>query len=129
MAVTRDTTAANVKPLEGAVIRRFTAGAAIEAGEIVVMSSDGYVDPANTGAFATSSVVGVSLQDVASGQRVDVVTFGPVLAFSGGTPGGLVYASDTAGEPSESVGTKDVLVGIAESATVLFVRPEFIDRS
>lgn len=129
MAVIREVDASLVKPLEGASIRRFTAGAAIEAGEIVVMSSDGYIDPANTGAWGTSVVVGVALQDVASGARVDVVTFGPVLAFSGGTCGGLVYASDTAGEPSESVGTKDVLVGFMESATVLFVRPEFIDRS
>ncbi len=129
MAVTRNTDAAVVKPLESAVIRRFTAGAAIEAGEIVVMSSDGYIDPANTGAWGTSVAIGVAIQDVASGQRVDVVTFGPILAFSGGTPGGLVYASDTAGEPSESVGTKDVLIGFMESATVLFVRPEFIDRS
>ncbi len=129
MAVTRNTDAAIVKPLEGAIIRRYTAGAAIEAGEIVALMADGYVDPANTGAWDGSCVAGVALQDVASGARVDVVTFGPVLAFSGGTPGGVVYASDTAGEPAEAVGTKDVLVGWMESATVLFVRPEFIDRS
>jgi hypothetical protein len=129
MAVIREVDASLVKPLESASIRRFTAGATIEAGEIVVMMADGYVDPANTGAWTGSAVLGVALQDVASGSRVDVVTFGPVLAFSGGTCGGLVYASDTAGEPSESVGTKDVLVGFMESATVMFVRPEFIDRS
>ncbi len=129
MAVTRNTDAAVVKPLEGAIIRRYTAGAAIEAGEIVSMMADGYVDPADTTNFTAAAVLGVAIQDVAAGSRVDVVTFGPILAFSGGTPGGLVYASDTAGEPSESVGTKDVLVGVMESATVLFVRPEFIDRS
>ena len=129
MAVTRNTDAAVVKPLEGAVIRRYTAGATIEAGEIVAMMADGYVDPADTGAFTGAVVMGVAIQDVAAGARVDVVVFGPILAFAGGTPGGLVYASDTAGEPSESVGTKDVLVGVMESATVLFVRPEFIDRS
>lgn len=129
MAVTRNTDAAVVKPLEGAIIRRYTAGAAIEAGEIVAIMADGYVDPANTGAWDGSCVVGVALQDVAAAGRVDVVTFGPVLAFSGGTIGMAIYASDTAGEPSESVGTKDVLVGFMESATVMFVRPEFIDRS
>ena len=129
MAVTRNTDAAVVKPLEGAIIRRFTAGATIEAGEIVSMMADGYVDPANTAAFTGSCVVGVALQDVAAGARVDVVTFGPVLAFSGGTPGLPVFASDTAGEPAEAVGTKDVVVGFMESATVLFVRVELIDLS
>jgi hypothetical protein len=130
MAVARDTTAEHIKPLEGSIVRRFTAGAAIAAGEIVVMSSDGYIDPANTAAFATSSVLGIALQAAsAAGDRVDVVVFGPVLCLTGGTPGAFVYASDTAGEPSDSVGTKDVIVGIAESATVLFVRPQFIDLS
>ena len=129
MAVTRNTDAAVVKPLEGAIIRRFTAGAAIEAGEIVALKADGYVDPADTSAWTGSCVVGVALQDVAAGARVDVVIAGPVLAFSGGTPAGLVYASDTAGEPSESVGTKDVLVGKMESATVMIVDIQYIDRS
>jgi hypothetical protein len=41
----------------------------------------------------------------------------------------LIYASDTAGEPSESAGTKDLVVGYAESATVLFVQPQIIDFS
>lgn len=129
MAVTRNTDASVVKPLEGAIIRRYTAGATIEAGELVSMSADGYIDPADGANFPGASLLGVALQDAAAGARVDVVTYGPVLAFSGGTPGGLVYVSDTAGEPSESVGTKDVLAGLMESATVLFVRPEFIDRS
>lgn len=129
MAIARDTTAKNIKPLEGASIRRFTAGATIAAGEIVSLMADGYVDPADTTAFTGSVVMGIALQAAAAGERVDVVTSGPVVCLTGATVGALVYASDTAGEPSESVGTKDVLVGIAESATILFVRPEFIDRS
>jgi hypothetical protein len=129
MSFGRDTTAANIKPLEGAIVRRFTAGTTIAAGEIVVMMADGYVDPANTAAFTGAVVLGIALQAALVGERVDVVTFGPVQCLLEGTPANLVYASDTAGEPAESVGTKDVLVGITESATVLFVRPEFIDRS
>jgi hypothetical protein len=131
VALARDTTEENVKPLDGAKIRRYTAGAAIEAGEIVSMMADGYVDPADTTDFTAACVVGIALQDVAAGERVDVVTQGPVTAFTGGTPGTLVYATDTAtaGEPSVTNGTKIVLVGVMESATTLFVRPEFIDRS
>jgi len=129
MAFGRNTTAELIKPLDGAVVRRFTAGATIAAGEIVALMADGYVDPANTTDFTAACVVGIAIKAAVSGQRVDVVTHGAVVCLTGATPGSLIYASDTAGEPSESVGTKDVLVGIAESATVLFVRPEFIDRS
>ena len=131
MALARETTAELVKPLEGAIIRRFTAGATIEAGEIVSMAADGYLDPADTTDFTLACVVGIALQDVAITQRVDVVVHGPVLCCSGGTPGTLVYATDTAtaGEPSVTAGAKVVLVGVMETATILFVRPEFIDRS
>ena len=129
MAFGRNTTAELIKPLDGAVVRRFTAGATIAAGEIVALMADGYVDPANTTDFTAACVVGIAIKAAVSGQRVDVVTHGAVVCLTDATPGSLIYASDTAGEPSESVGTKDVLVGVAESATVLFVRPEFIDRS
>jgi len=129
MAAVRDTTAANIKPLEGSIVRRYTAGATIAAGEIVVMMADGYVDPANTAAWTGSAVLGIALAAAAAADRVDVVVYGPVKCLTGATIAGLIYASDTAGEPAETVGTKDVLVGIAESATILFVRPEFIDRS
>jgi len=129
MAAARDTTAANIKPLEGAIIRRFTAGATIAAGEFVSMMADGYVDPTDTQLMAGSALLGVALTAAGAGDRVDVVTFGPVQCMTGATPANLVYATDTAGEPGTSVGTIDILAGFAESATVLFVRPEFIDRA
>jgi len=124
MAIARDTTADNIKPLNGAIIRRFTAGAAVAAGEIVSMQSDGYVDPANT-TSAVQNVMGVALQAAAAaGQVIDVVVFGPVVCVTGATPGATIHASDTAGEPAESAGTNGGITGIAESATVVFVRPE-----
>ena len=124
MAIARDTTADNIKPLNGAMIRRFTAGAAVAAGEIVSMQSDGYVDPANT-TSAAQKVMGVALQAAAAaGQVIDVVVFGPVVCVTGATPGATIHASDTAGEPAESAGTNGGITGIAESATVVFVRPE-----
>ena len=129
MAFGRETDNTKIKPLQGAIIRRFTAGATIDAGEIVSMMADGYVDPANTTAFTGAVVAGIALADAASGDRVDVVVFGPVVCLSEATPGKLIFASNTAGEPSESVGEKDVIVGFAESASVLFVRPQMIDVS
>lgn len=122
MAISRDTTAEHIKPLEGAIVRRYTAGATIAAGEIVSMQSDGYVDPADT-TSAAQQVVGIALQAAASGARVDVVVYGPVLAISGGTPGSTLHATNTAGEPGESAGSNAGVVGFVESATVAFVRP------
>lgn len=123
MAIARDTTAANVKPLEGAIVRRFTAGSAIAAGELVSMSSDGYIDPSDS-TSAKNPVLGVAVQAAAAaGPRIDVVVFGPVVCLTGATPGALVYNSTTAGEPLESTAGNQTATGIAESATVLFVRP------
>ena len=130
MAFGRLTVAEQVKPLQGAIVRRYTCGAAIAAGEVASIMADGYVDPANASAMTGAVVLGIAINaTAAAGEKVDVVVFGPVVCLQEGTPANLVYASDTAGEPSETVGTKDVLVGITESASVLFVRPEFIDRS
>lgn len=119
MAIARDTTAANIKPLGGAVIRRGTLGDTTAAGEIVELQSDGYWDPA----VATAVVMngGIALQAGVVGDVIDIVVFGPVLCLTGATPGAIVYASDTAGEPAETAGTKSAVIGYAESATVLFV--------
>ncbi len=124
MAIARETVAANIKPLEGAIIRRFTLGATTEAGEYVAMQSDGKVDPG----VATGVVyaLGIALQGGADGDRVDVVVGGPVQCLTGATVGGIVYAGDTAGEPVQTAGTKTTILGVAESATVLFVRPSTI---
>jgi hypothetical protein len=121
MAIARDSVAANIKPLEGSVIRRFKLGATTEAGEYVVMQSDGKVDPG--AATAVQAPLGIALQGGVDTNIVDVVVFGPVQCLTGATIGAIVYAGDTAGEPVETAGTKSAVLGVAESATVLFVRP------
>lgn len=122
MAIARDTTAANIKPLEGAIIRRYTAGAAIAAGEIVSMQSDGFVDPSDsTGAAQT--IVGIAQKAAAVGDRLDVVVYGPVVCLTGATIGGAVYDSTTAGEPLQTTAGNQKQIGWAESETILFVRP------
>jgi len=123
MAFGRETTAANIKPLEGALIDRFTAGAAIAAGELVTMSSDGFIDPCDS-TGAKSLVLGVAVQAaVAAGERIDVVTHGRVRCLTGATPGAVVYNSTTAGEPLETTAGNQTIAGIAVSAEILFVRP------
>lgn len=135
MAIARDTTAANIKPLEGAIVRRFVAGAAIEAGEVVSMSSDGYIDPANAAAVATNRILGIALPvknqaaAYAAGDAVDVVVFGACQCVTGGTPGAVCYSSDTAGEPAETAGTKTAVVGLVIAATIVFVKPYIVSFS
>ena len=127
MAIARDTTAEHIKPLEGVQLRRGTLGATTEAGEIVALQSDGYWDPAiATGVVFT---IGIAIQGGIAGDRVDIVTGGPVAHTTGATPGALVYISDTAGEPGASAGTKTTIVGYSESATVTFVRPQIVSFS
>ena len=122
MAIARDTTAANIEPKEGAIIRRYTAGATIAAGEIVSMQSDGFVDPSDS-TSAAQMIVGIALAAAVATDRVDVVIFGPVECLTGATIGGAVYDSTTAGEPAQTTAGNQKQVGFAESATVLFVRP------
>jgi len=127
MAVARDTTAEHIKPLEGAIVQKVQLGATTEAGEAVTLQSDGKWDPtATSGAQLT---VAVAIQGGADTNWIDIVVYGPVKCITGGTPGALVYASDTAGEYSDTVGTKDLVVGWAKTATVLFVNPQIIDFS
>ena len=122
MATSRNTTAELIKPLEGATVIRCTSGAAIAAGELVAMSSDGYIDPCDC-TSAKNYVLGVAVQVAVAGQGVDVVAYGPVVCLTGATAGGLQYNSTTAGEPLETVTGNQTVAGIALSATVLFVRP------
>lgn len=119
MAIARDTTAANIKPLEGAIMRRGVLGDTTAAGEVVELQSDGYWDPANAAAVIMNG--GIAIQGGVAGDTIDIVAFGPVKCVTGATPGAIVYVSDTAGEPAETAGTKSAVIGYAESATILFV--------
>jgi hypothetical protein len=127
MAIARDTTAKNIKPLEGAIVRRVTLGATTLAGELITLQADGKWDPTNTAAAQVT--VAVALQGGADTEVVDAVVFGPVKCLTGATIGALVYGSDTAGEPAETAGTKSTIAGYNETATVLFVQPQIVDLS
>lgn len=128
-------TAADVRALKGAITRKAVAGEALTVGNVVYISSYSGTLPAVSkilgGAVATCNPFGVVVAGpptsasttVASGDVCDVVAFGPVAGFSGMTSGATVWASDTAGVAATAVGTKSGIVGLAESPTVLFVRP------
>ena len=124
MAIAVQTDASLVKPLEGAIVRRYTAAAAITAGQPVAVTSAGKVDLADGDSSdpVADFVTGVAVQTAAANERVDVVVFGPISAITGATIGAKVYISDTAGTPDQS-STSNGVIGWAESATVLFVNP------
>jgi hypothetical protein len=127
MSAITKASAANVKPLEGAITRRVTLGAATTAPSPVTLQSDGKWDPTDTSAAQLTCAV--AIQSGGDGDVVDAVVFGPVVALSGATIGSLVFGADAAGGFETAVGTKDLKIGYAETATVLFVQPQIIDFS
>lgn len=116
---------ADVKPLEGSVIRRGTLGAIVTAPGPVTQQSDGKWDHTDTSAVQLN--VAIPLQSGVDGDVVDLVMLGPVVALSGATPGAAVYGSDTAGNFDDAAGTKGLVIGRVEAATVLYVQPQVID--
>jgi hypothetical protein len=127
MAAARDTVAEHIKPLEVAIERRGTLGATTEAGEVITLQSVGFWDPSI--ATGVQFSVRIAVQGGVAGDRVDQVCYGPVVCMTGATIGARIFNTDTAGEMAETAGTKDTIVGYAESATVLFVQPQIIDMS
>lgn len=123
-AITQGT---DIKPLPGSIVRKGTLGTTVTKGDPVTLQSDGYWDPCDTS--TAQLTVGIAVQGGVVGDVIDIVVYGPVQCISGATPGALAYGSDTAGALDDAVGTKDLVVGYVESATVLFVRPQIIDFS
>jgi hypothetical protein len=125
-----------VRPLNGAIIRRFAAGGTVSVGQAVYVDSSGDVQAADADdvaqAQARGVVVGVGVAGATSastGQQVDVVTHGPVaLGASGLTDGAAVYVSPTAGAMDQTIpataGDFPFVIGWAESDGVLYVQPQ-----
>lgn len=120
-----------IKPLEGAVIRRYTAGAAVTAGWPVYLDSSGYVRIASASAHTSNMVIGVAIKAIASGDMGAVVVKGPILCLTGATPGTRIYTMNSAGgmDVVGGSGTAKTIVGVAESSTILHVRPHKVTMS
>ncbi len=127
MAAITKAAAAAVKPLEGHIVRRVQLGATVTAPSPITLQSDGKWDGTDTS--AAQLTVAVAIQSGVDTDYVDAVVFGPILALSGATIGALVYGADAAGGFETAVGTKDLVIGYAETATILFVIPQIIDFS
>lgn len=121
-----------IRPLGGAIIRTFTANAAINFGEAVTLrTADGKVEKTANGTakcigIAVSGSGGMGAASIAAGQEVGVVVFGPVAGYSGMTPGAQAFLSATAGG-LDTAGTNGV--GYSESSEVVFVMPDLADAA
>lgn len=123
-AITR--TKADARPTNDYLSQEIVMDVAVEAGQTVYVKSNGHGALANAGAAGTMCVLGLATMDCAAGRAVAVVTYGKFGGFSGMTPGAKVYASGTAGELDTAAGTVAQIVGIALSATDVFVSPTVV---
>jgi hypothetical protein len=127
---------ADVRPLPGCVIRRFTAGGTINMGEPVYLSGNNTVSQADGSAVATAACIGVAVAtpdggtSVAAGEEVDVVLLGPVAGYSTNMGyGAYFYVDDDGGVISTATGTKTTIIGVGLSGSVLLVRPQVVSLS
>jgi|GEM_PF-4247279 len=129
--------AEQIRPLNGATIRRLTAGAALNVGDVVYIDTDATVKPAiatsEAAAQARGIVVGVGVAgatSATSGGAVDVVTHGAVAVGAALTVGAPVYVSATAGKTDHTApattGQFPFVVGWAEAAQTLYINPQVI---
>jgi len=130
-------TAADVRPLPGCVVRRFTAGGAIDVGAPVVLSAAKTVVEADASTLAGATAIGVmvatapnaaSTTAAASGEECDVALFGPVAGFAC-TYNTIYYVDDDAGVIADAAGTKSFIIGIGLDTETLLVRPQFVALS
>jgi hypothetical protein len=138
-------TASGVRVVVGAIVRRFTLTGAVTVGDVVYIDSTGGAQKASaSGLVALSEVRGmvVSVQPASgtlgqttgvSGDKVDVVMFGPVefAPAANLTPGLPLYVSAvTAGRMDQTkpatVGWFPTIVGFAESTSRVFINPPAI---
>ena len=122
---TTDTT--KIKPLEGACVRRFNAGAAVTAGWPVYLDSSGNIRKARVGGGDKPGARGCADD---TGERRPWRRGGQgagVCLDGNATPGNKLLTMNSAGGMDHTGGTYKTVVGVAESSTVLFVRPRMSD--
>lgn len=112
------------------VVQTGNAGETVAAGQLVYLkNADGewYLVDADTLATVQNVIIGVAQGAGTDGNVIDggVLILGIDENQSGGTPGSLAYASNTAGGISTSAGTNVFRVGVYKSATQLYVNPYF----
>lgn len=132
-------TASRVRPLRGAITRRFPAASTnVAVGKPVYVKSDGKIELADADAVGTAQARGVvaSIGDrgdltAVVNQSCDVVVYGPMdIGASGLTDGANLFVSTTAGAMDQTApaasGDFPYMIGWAESDTIVFIQPQGI---
>lgn len=128
-------TAANVRPLNGAIIRRGEAGGSGNVGDAVYLDGANGWKLADADAEASSQARGIvvaqgseGVTTFADGDKIDIVVHGPVEGGASMTPGGAIFVSTTAGSLDQTApaasGDYPFAIGWAESASVIYVAPQ-----
>ena len=136
-------TAAQVKPLAGAIVRTITLAEAATAGQGMYPNASGAYLKADADAAGKYRATCILIADnqgngntgasYASGSEVSMVCFGPVSGFSGMDPSLSVWAGTTAGgftqtKPSGAL-TFAAPIGYPLDANTLFVSPQPFDTT
>jgi hypothetical protein len=124
-------TAGDVKPLPGALCRRFDTGAAVVAGNAVYIDSNGAVQKVDASNAVKARAIGFAVADndggtsFASGDAIDVCVDGPLAGFSSMAEGSFAYSGTIGQVDTASAGSGNYLwiVGTALSTTVLMINP------
>lgn len=105
---------------------RFTVGTGgVTAGSIVYHTTDGVA--LCDGSDTASPPIGIALTTQVATQKVGVAVLGLVECVTGAAEGSQVYPVDgTPGAPSHTASTKKYSVGVAVSATTVFVQPRYV---
>lgn len=115
-----------------AVQDTYTAGAAINARDVVYLSAADNVSGALNTSATTATAVGLAIAAAASAATVTVMKVGRMTGFTALTPAARYYISSTAGTISASVpsasGSSIVQVGYAKNATTLDIQIQQLGR-
>jgi hypothetical protein len=131
---------ANVRPLNGAVVRQYEAGGAVQVGDSVYIDANDKVQKARGDSNNTVRGRGVVVAgegvppgtSYASGQMVAVCVLGPISGFTGMDPKLSVYVDTaTAGAVTQTKptagGTFALSIGYPLRSDVLMVAPQMTD--
>lgn len=91
-----------------------TMDVAVEAGQAVYMKANGrgaLAVATGSGGAINQRVLGISMEKAPAGRRVALCAIGKMTGWTGGTPGDVIYLSDTAGEIGNAAGTNAVKLG------------------
>lgn len=118
-----------IRPLPGCVFENPVVSGTVYVGD-AGYNNGGSVSQGNGGATATAYThcVVVAAPNggtvATTGDRVDVVVFGRVTGYSGGTANTTAYAGNAGGSIASAAGTVSHKIGVWRDDTTLFVLPE-----